>query len=98
MTLRLPPKFVNVPARDVFGDMPDPLFRTLIQLHGLGWETPKGQPVRTPPASVLDLAAVRKVTERQMYTHLKDLKVRGRIQIEHLGRNQIVVYGSVSDF
>ncbi len=92
MTLRLPPKFVNVPARDVFGDMPDPLFRTLIQLHGLGWETPKGQPVRTPPATVLDLAAVRKVTERQMYTHLKDLKVRGRIQIEHLGRNQIIVY------
>jgi hypothetical protein len=92
MTLRLPPRFVNVPARDVFGDMPDPLFRTLIQLHGLGWETPKGQPVRTPPATVLDLAAVRKVTERQMYTHLKDLKARGRIQIEHLGRNQIVVY------
>jgi hypothetical protein len=92
MTLRLPPKFVNVPALDVCGDMPDPLFRTLIQLHGLGWETPKGQPVRTPPATVLELAEVRGVTERQMYRYLKDLKVRGRIKIEHLGHNRFVIY------
>ncbi len=72
--------------------MPDPLFRTLIQLHGLGWETPKGQPVRTLPATVLELAEVRGVTERQMYTHLKDLKERGRVNIEHLGHNQIIIY------
>jgi hypothetical protein len=92
MTLKIPPKFVNVPARDVYGDMPDALLRTLIQLHGLGWETPKGQPVRTPAATVLELAKVRGVTERQMYTHLKDLKERGRVKIEHLGHNQIIIY------
>jgi hypothetical protein len=92
MTLKIPPKFVNVPARDVYGDMPDALLRTLIQLHGLGWETPKGQPVRTPAATVPELAKVRGVTERQMYTHLKDLKERGRVKIEHLGHNQIIIY------
>ena len=75
MGLKLPPEFVNTPAHDVFNmGMPDAVYRTLAVLHGLAWQT-KGE--RTPPTTVLELAVLRKMKERQMYAHLRLLKELG---------------------
>ena len=90
MSLKPPPRYANVPAHDLFDPhLPDPLFRTLAQLHGLAWQT-KGE--RTPPATVLELAALRGLKERQMYNHLRELKARRRIRVENLGHGRIVIY------
>jgi hypothetical protein len=90
MGLKLPPEFVNTPARDVFNmELPDSVYRTLAVLHGLAWQT-KGE--RTPPTTVMELAAVRNLKERQMYTHLRTLKELKRIRVENLGHGRIVIY------
>lgn len=88
--LKLPPKFVNVPAPALFDlDLPDSVKVTLSQLHGLAWET-KGE--RTPPATVLELAEVRGLKERQMYTHLKALKDGNFIRVQSVGDGRIVIH------
>jgi hypothetical protein len=90
MGLKLPPEFVNTPAHDVFNmTMPDAVYRTLAVLHGLAWQT-KGE--RTPPTTVLELAVLRKMKERQMYAHLRLLKELKRIRVEHLGHGRLVIY------
>jgi hypothetical protein len=90
MGLKLPPQFVNTPAADVFNmDLPDPVYRTLAVLHGLAWQT-KGE--RTPPTTVLELATLRGLQERQMYNHLRALKELRRIRVENLGQGRIVIY------
>ena len=90
MGLKLPPEFVNTPAHDVFNmTMPDAVYRTLAVLHGLAWQT-KGE--RTPSTTVLELAVLRKMKERQMYTHLRLLKELKRIRVEHLGHGRLVIY------
>lgn len=88
--LKLPPKFVNVPAQALFDtDLPDSVKVTLGQLHGLAWET-KGE--STPPATVLELAEVRGLKERQMYTHLKALKDGKWIRVESVGDGRIIIH------
>lgn len=90
MTLKLPPRFVNMPAGTVFdAHLPDALFRTLAQLHGLAWQT-KGE--RTPPATVAEFARLRGLKERRMYDHLRELKEQGFIRVENLGHNRIVIF------
>lgn len=90
MDLKLPPEFVNTPAYDVFNvDLPDSVYRTLAVLHGLAWQT-KGE--RTPPTTVLELATLRGLQERQMYNHLRKLKEMRRIRVNNLGRGRIVIY------
>lgn len=90
MGLKLPPEFVNTPACDVFNvELPDSVYRTLAVLHGLAWQT-KGE--RTPPTTVLELATLRGLHERQMYNHLRKLKEMCRIRVNNLGRGRIVIY------
>jgi hypothetical protein len=90
MGLKLPPEFVNTPAHDVFNmALPDSVYRTLAVLHGLAWQT-KGE--RTPPTTVLELAALRNLKERQMYTHLRTLKELKRIRVDNLGHGRLVIY------
>jgi hypothetical protein len=90
MGLKLPPAYVNTPAWDVYNlALPDSIFRTLAMLHGLAWQT-KGE--HTPPTTILELATLRGLRERQMYTHLGQLKALHRIRVENLGRGLIVIY------
>jgi hypothetical protein len=90
MSLKLPPQFVNLSVYDVFNlELPDAVYRTLAVLHGLAWQT-RGE--RTPPTTVLELAALRGLQERQMYNHLRKLKELGRIRVDNLGHGQIVIY------
>lgn len=90
MAIKLPPKFTNVPAQDLFDtELPDSVFRTLAQIHGLAWQT-RGE--HTPPTTVLELAALRGLKERQMYNHLRQLKAHRRIRVENLGHGRIVIY------
>lgn len=89
MALTVPPQYINTPAPAVLDPtIPDSVYRTLALLHGLAWKT-KGE--KTPPATVLELAQVRGLKERQMYTHLAALKGRW-IRIDNLGDHRIVVY------
>jgi hypothetical protein len=90
MGLKLPPAFVNTPAYDVFNmDLSDSVYRTLAVLHGLAWQT-RGE--RTPPTTVAELAALRGLRERQMYTHLRTLKKLRRIRVDKLGHGLMVIY------
>lgn len=90
MGLKLPPEFVNTPAHDVFDmELPDSVYRTQTVMHGLAWQT-KGE--RTPSTTVLELAALRNLKERQMYNHLRTLKRLKRIRVDNLGRGRIVIY------
>ncbi len=90
MALKPPPKYANMPAGDLFDrGLPDGVFRTLAQLHALAWQN-RGE--QTPPATVLELARLRGLKERQMYNHLRELKKRGRIRVEHLGDGRIIIY------
>ncbi len=90
MTLNPPPRFVNLPAGILFDpQLPDALFRTLAQLHGLAWQT-KGE--RTPPATVAEFARLRGLKTRRMYDHLRELKAKGYIRVENLGHNRIVIF------
>lgn len=90
MGLKLPPEFVNTPAHDVFNmALPDSVYRTQAVLHGLAWQT-RGE--RTPPTTVRELAELRHLKERQMYTHLRTLKELQRIRVENLGHGRIVIY------
>lgn len=87
--LKPPPKYANVPAVILFDPgLPDPIFRSLIQIVALAWQT-KGE--RTPPATVLELATLRGLKERRMYDHLRELKDRHLIQVENLGDGRIVI-------
>lgn len=90
MKLRPPPHYANIPAKLLFDpEMPDPIFRTLAQLHGLAWQS-KGE--QTPPATVLELATMRGLKERRMYDHLRELRDAGLIRVENLGDGRIVVH------
>ncbi len=90
MALKLPPRFVNVPAGIIFNThLPDAIFRTLAQLHGLAWQT-KGE--RTPPATVAEFAHVRGLKERRMYDHLRELKKAHYIRVKNLGNGQIIIF------
>jgi hypothetical protein len=90
MKLQPPPHYANIPAGLLFDqDLPDSIFRTLAQLHGLAWRS-KGE--RTPPATVLELATLRGLKERRMYDHLRELKDAGLIRVENLGDGRIVIH------
>lgn len=90
MKLRPPPHYANVPADLLFDqDLPDPIFRSAAMLHALAWQS-KGE--MTPPATVLELAALRGLQERRMYDHLRELKERALIRVENRGNGKIVVY------
>lgn len=90
MALRPPPRFANLPAGILFdAALPNAMFRTLAQLHGLAWQT-KGE--RTPPATVAEFARLRGLKERRMYDHLHKLKELGFIRMENLGHGQIIIF------
>ena len=94
--LKPPPRYANLPASFLFDrDLPDPIFRSLAQLHGLAWQT-KGE--RTPPATVLELATLRGLKERRMYDHLRELfKERHLIRIENLGDGRSLNFFPISE-
>jgi hypothetical protein len=90
MQLSLPPRYTNTPATAVFdADLPDPLFRTLTQLHGLAWQT-NGQV--TQPFTFEALAELRGLRVRQIRSHLSELESRRLIEIERLGGGTMRVY------
>jgi hypothetical protein len=90
MPLSLPPRYTNTPAIAVFDiDLPDPLFRTLTQVHGLAWQT-KGQ--ITQVFTLEALANLRNLQPRQVRSHLSELESRRLIDIERLGSGRMCVY------
>ena len=90
MALRPPPRYANMPSGDLFDrELSDGLFRTLAQLHALAWQS-RGE--RTPPATMEELAQLRGLRVRQMYTHLSELKKRRRIRVENLTDGRRVIY------
>jgi hypothetical protein len=90
MKLSLPPRYTNTPASALFdAELPDPLFRTLTQLHGLAWQT-NGQ--LTQVFTIAALAKLRNLKARQIRSHLGELEARRLIKIERLGGGRMRVY------
>jgi hypothetical protein len=90
MDSAFPPRYVNLPAREVYhADLPDALFRTLAQIRGLAYRF-KGK--RTPPLTVEDLAAIRGVGRTAIFKYLAELRERGIIRTEPVGEHAFIIH------
>lgn len=70
-----PPRFVNLPADAVYGDLPAPLVLSLARLRGLAWNQP--DKTTLPPLTLGELSVVLGCRERQTWEHLHALRRAG---------------------
>jgi hypothetical protein len=80
----LPPDFVHLPSRLVYGDVPAPIFRTAARIIGLGY---RYKYTRTDPIGFEKLMEICDVGRSQLYAHLAWLRAKGVLDyVAHPGR------------
>lgn len=79
-----PPRFVNVSAHAVYGDLPAPFFQSYARLAGLAWNQSDKETL--PPLTLGELCIILNCRERQTWEHLHALRRTGWLtwtKLEH---------------
>jgi hypothetical protein len=84
----IPPRFANIEARVLYGDLPGPFILTKCRLVGLTWNEENKEVL--PPLNIYEIAVVLRLKPRQTWEHLHALRRRGEIEWTQVG-DQLVI-------
>jgi hypothetical protein len=87
-TALTPPRFVNIAAYAVYGDLPAPLFQSYARLAGLAWN--QSDKHLLPPLTLGELSVVLGCRERQTWEHLHALRRAGWLAWTHLDQRLLI--------
>lgn len=82
MTIKKPPKYVNVPTSVIYSALPSPIRETLIQIIGLAWESKFRE---TPPLTFEELAKILGKSDSTVYQHVQYLRSHSWLQFRSAG-------------